>query len=65
MTDEIHLWLWEYTDELGKRRRSTWLMTEESAKSYRDATKVEGTLEVRRPLGSTSDFLQRLPGKDK
>jgi hypothetical protein len=38
--DEVHLWLWEYTDEFGKRRRSTWRMTEEQAKAYRDAVKV-------------------------
>lgn len=44
---ELQLWLWEYTDDFGKRRRSTWLMTEETAKSYRDAVKVEGTLERR------------------
>jgi hypothetical protein len=28
---ELHLWLWEYTDEIGKRRRSTWRMTEGDA----------------------------------
>jgi hypothetical protein len=49
--DYIELWLWEYTDEHGKRRRSTWRMTEGDAAHYRDAVKVEETLELRRPLG--------------
>ena len=31
---EIRLWLWEYTDEFGKRRRSTWRMTEPEAAHY-------------------------------
>jgi hypothetical protein len=35
MAGELHLCLWEYTDEFGNRRRSTWLMTEEQAKHYR------------------------------
>ena len=39
-TDELHLWLWEYTDEIGKRRRSTWRMTEAEAAHYKDAVKV-------------------------
>ncbi len=47
---EIELWLWEYTDERGRRRRSTCRMTEESARHYKDAGKIEGTLERRRPL---------------
>jgi len=53
---EIHLWLWEYTDEFRKRRRSTWRMTEEQAAHYKDAVKVEGSLEVRQPLGNTGSF---------
>jgi len=31
-------------------------MTEEQAAHYKDAVKVEGSLEVRRPLGTTSDW---------
>jgi hypothetical protein len=54
--DEIKLWLWEYTDEFGKRRRSTWHMTETEATHYKDAVKVEGSLERRRPLGNTNDW---------
>jgi len=56
---ELQLWFWTYTDESGKRRRSTWRMTEESAKAYRDAVKVEGSLEVRRSLGQTADWQKR------
>ena len=40
MSDELELWLWEYTDEFGKRRRSTWRMTEAEAAHYKDAVKV-------------------------
>jgi hypothetical protein len=46
-TAEIHLWLWEYTDQFGKRRVSRWRMTEEQAAKYKDAVKVEGSLEIR------------------
>jgi len=53
---ELHLWLWHYTDELGRRRRSTWRMTEEQAAHYKDAVKVEGSLERRQPLGATSSW---------
>jgi hypothetical protein len=56
--DEIHLWRSRYTNEFGKRVESSWLMTEatvrEFAHVYRDAIKVEGTLEIRKPLGSMS-----------
>jgi len=54
----IELWLWEYTDEFGKRRRSTWRMTEAEATHYKDAIKVEGSLEIRTSIESTSDFLR-------
>lgn len=56
--EHLEFWLWEYTDEFGKRRRSTWRMIEETAKSHRDAEKVEGSVETPRPIGSTSSFLQ-------
>jgi hypothetical protein len=49
--NEIHLWQWRYTDEHGKRRVMSWRMTEatvrEFAHVYRDAVKVEGSLEIR------------------
>jgi hypothetical protein len=57
---ELKLWRWRYTNEFGKRIESSWRMTEESAAGYKDAEKIEGTLEIRRPLGSTSAF-QRPP----
>lgn len=56
--EEVELFLWEYTDEFGKRRVSRWLMTEQDAARYKDAVKVAGSREVRRSLGSTSDFLR-------
>jgi hypothetical protein len=34
-------------------------MTEEDAKCYKDAVKVEGSLERRQPLGNTGDWQQR------
>ena len=62
--DTIRLWQWEYTDELGKRRVTRWRMSENTVKqfahAYKNAVKVEGTLEVRRVMGSTSDW-QRSP----
>jgi hypothetical protein len=40
------------------RRRSTWRMTDAEAKHYKDAVKVEGSLEVRRAVGNSGDFLK-------
>lgn len=57
---EIELWLWEYTDEAGKRRRTTYRLTEADARErLRDPARVEHSLERRRLLGQTSDFLKR------
>jgi hypothetical protein len=36
-------------------------MTEADAAHYRDAVKVEGSLEIRTPIGSTNDSLKSLP----
>jgi hypothetical protein len=36
------------------------LLIVEQAKHYKDAARIEGTLEIREPLGSTSD-LNRSP----
>jgi len=55
---EIRLWKWEYTDESGKRRVSRWLMTEHEALRYKDAVRLQHTLEVRYDLGPTSGFLR-------
>jgi hypothetical protein len=55
----IELWLWVITDEFTKRRRhTTYRMTEQQARESfgDDAVKVEGSLEVRMPSRSTSDF---------
>lgn len=61
---EIRLWLWEYTNEFGKRRRSTWRMTEDSAKAYKDAVKIESTLEIRSSVGQTGDLkIPPYPGR--
>jgi hypothetical protein len=52
VSGDIRLWLWQYTDEFGKRRVTSWLMTEDTARQfahvYTDAVKVEGSLEVRK-----------------
>jgi hypothetical protein len=46
----IHLWRWRYTNEFGKRVQSSWHMSEEAAAHYKDAEKIEGSLEIRTPL---------------
>jgi hypothetical protein len=60
----LQLWQWEYTDEFGKRRVTRWRMDEATVKQfahvYKDAAKVEGSLEIRGKLGSTSDFLRSM-----
>lgn len=55
MKDEIELWFWMFTDDHGRRRRTVCRLTEEAARSYRDAAKIEGTREVRRPVGAWSN----------
>ncbi|HVL37282.1 MAG TPA: hypothetical protein VM489_16555 [Burkholderiales bacterium] len=56
---EIELWLWEHTDDDGKRRVTRYRLTEEDARArLRDPVKVEASREVRRPLGSTSAWLK-------
>ena len=56
--DRIELWLWEFTDEFGKRRTSRWRMSEENARLYKDAVRVPGSMEIRTPASSTSSFMQ-------
>jgi hypothetical protein len=54
---EIHLWQWRYTDQFGGRRRIfSCLLSEENGRQLKDAERIEGALEIRKPLGSTSDF---------
>ena len=40
------MWKWEYTDDSGARRVSRWLMTEHEALRYKDAVRVERTLQT-------------------
>ena len=54
--DELHLWQWRYTDQFGKRRVFPCRLSEVDAKHLRGAERVEGSLEVRKQLGSTSDW---------
>jgi hypothetical protein len=53
---EIKLWLWQYTDEFGKRRVTRyWLSEEEAAARLIEPIKVEGSLLITKPTGSTDD----------
>jgi hypothetical protein len=60
----MKLWKWRF-DENGKRRVTSWHMTEatirEYAHVYRDAVKVEESRESRKLIGRTSDWLHSLP----
>jgi hypothetical protein len=62
MADRLELWRWRYTDEFGKRRVTRWHMSEDTVKqfadAYKDAEKIEGTLEIRKPAPSTGDFMR-------
>jgi hypothetical protein len=63
---EIHLWQWRFTDEFGKRRITSWRMTEKNtvrgfAHVYKNAVKVEGSLEIRKLTGRTSDWQRSQP----
>jgi hypothetical protein len=50
------LWTWLYTDELGKRRIYPGRLSEDEAKRLKDATRLEGSLQVGSPPGSASDL---------
>jgi hypothetical protein len=54
MSDEIHLGQWRYTDGFGKRRIFPCRLSVEDAKRLQGAERVEGSLETRSSLGSTS-----------
>lgn len=61
MPDELHLWFWMVPGLDGKRRKTTYRMTEDDARArYGDAAeKIESSLEVRRGAAPyTSDFLR-------
>lgn len=49
----VELWSWLYTDETGTRRIYPTKLSAEAAKQLKDATRVEGTLEMKDPLSST------------
>jgi hypothetical protein len=51
---EIRVWNWEYTDEAGLRKVSRWRMTEREALRYKDAIRLQHTLEVRFDQGNPS-----------
>jgi hypothetical protein len=52
----IELWQWRYTDDLGKRRIFPCRLADHQGReAIADAERVESSLEIRRPLGSTSD----------
>jgi hypothetical protein len=53
-------WLWEYLDESGKRKRTGYRLTQRDALDrYGPSAKpVEGSREMRTPLGHTSDWLK-------
>jgi len=55
------VWRWRYTATDGKRLETRWHMSEEQAAHYKDAEKIEGTLEIRTPTGSISDFRKSQP----
>ena len=64
-SDTIDLWKWQYTDEFGNRRVTSWRMTEDTVRQfahvYKDAQKVEGSLEIRKIQGSTSAWQHSPP----
>jgi hypothetical protein len=56
----VQLWKWLYTDDSGKRRMTRYLLTEqEAAGRLREPVKVPESMEERKPLGNTSDWLKR------
>jgi hypothetical protein len=62
----VALYRWRVPDERkpGRTRVTRWAMTEaEALERYPGAEKVDGSLEVRTPLGHTSDFIQK--GRDE
>ena len=64
MSKRAEFWLWWFTDERGRRRRSPFRMSREDAlKRYPDAEPIAGTLEIRSLSGrwSASGGLVRNP----
>jgi hypothetical protein len=70
MTDQVKLAavavkLWNEAKTKGKEKRARYMMTEATARERfgEDVAKVEGSLEVRLPIGSTSSFMGRRTGR--
>ena len=48
MSKRAEFWLWWFTDESGRRRRTSYRMSREVAlKQYPDAEPISGTMEIR------------------
>jgi hypothetical protein len=60
--EQVEVFLWQYTDEFGKRRVTRWRMSAAEAERLKDAVPVEGSRELRSPSGSFS-HLQSSPPK--
>ena len=58
--EPIEVWRWQYTEtegpNCGKRAVSSWHMSAEDANRYKDAVPVLWTREIRKSVGSMSDF---------
>jgi hypothetical protein len=58
--EPIEVWRWQYTEtegpNCGKRAVSSWHMSAEDAKRYKDAVPVPWTREICKSVGSMSDF---------
>ena len=66
MNDPIRLWFWTITDELtGRRRKATWRMTEEAARSYPGTVQMEGSVEERTMPRNTGVLTNILPGREQ
>jgi len=53
MSKRTEFWLWWFTDESGRRRRTSFRMSREDAlKRYPDAQPIAGTLEMRSLSGT-------------
>jgi len=56
MSKRTEFWLWWFTDESGRRRRTSFRMSREDAvKRYPDAEPIPGTLEIRNLSGTGSN----------
>jgi hypothetical protein len=59
--EPLKFWFWRYTDENGKKRVTRYRLTEDNARRQYGPTAepVDGSLELRTPVGHTSDWLTR------